>query len=85
MADLLYQRHSHKKKLRMTKDEVKDERKQAEGDAGVVPLDPRWHQPLLRFLGQGGRTDSQHRSADSPFENRIQLLGQQRLVDARDR
>lgn len=26
-----------------------------EGDAGVVPLDPRWHQPLLRFLGQGFR------------------------------
>lgn len=28
---------------------------QIEGDAGVVPLDPRWHQPLLRFLGQGFR------------------------------
>jgi hypothetical protein len=26
---------------------------QLEGDAGVVPLDPRWHQSLLRFLGQG--------------------------------
>ncbi|MGD8339654.1 MAG: HupE/UreJ family protein, partial [Gammaproteobacteria bacterium] len=26
---------------------------QIEGDAGIVPLDPRWHQPLLRFLGQG--------------------------------
>lgn len=23
------------------------------GDAGVVPLDPRWHQSLLRFLEQG--------------------------------
>jgi hypothetical protein len=28
---------------------------QIEGDAGVVPLDPRWHQPLLRFLVQGFR------------------------------
>ena len=26
---------------------------QIEGDAGLVPLDPRWHQSLLRFLGQG--------------------------------
>jgi hypothetical protein len=26
---------------------------QIEGDAGVVPLDPRWHQSLLRFLRQG--------------------------------
>jgi hydrogenase/urease accessory protein HupE len=26
---------------------------QLEGDAGVVPLDPRWHQSLLRFLVQG--------------------------------
>ena len=26
---------------------------QIEGDAGVVPLDPRWHQSLLRFLAQG--------------------------------
>jgi hypothetical protein len=26
---------------------------QIEGDAGVVPLDPRWHQSLGRFLGLG--------------------------------
>jgi hypothetical protein len=26
---------------------------QIEGGAGVVPLDPRWHQSLLRFLVQG--------------------------------
>lgn len=26
---------------------------QLQGDAGVVPLDPRWHQSLLRFLVQG--------------------------------
>ena len=26
---------------------------QLEGDAGVVPLDPRWHQSMLRFLAQG--------------------------------
>ena len=26
---------------------------QIEGDAGLVPLDPRWHQSLLRFLVQG--------------------------------
>ena len=26
---------------------------QIEGDAGIVPLDPRWHQSLLRFLVQG--------------------------------
>jgi hypothetical protein len=26
---------------------------QIEGDAGIVPLDPRWHQALLRFLAQG--------------------------------
>jgi hypothetical protein len=26
---------------------------QIEGDAGVVALDPRWHQSLLRFLAQG--------------------------------
>lgn len=26
---------------------------QIEGDAGVVPLDPRWHQSFVRFLGQG--------------------------------
>ena len=26
---------------------------QIEGDAGVVPLDPRWHQSLFRFLVQG--------------------------------
>ncbi len=26
---------------------------QIEGDAGVVALDPRWHQSLLRFLTQG--------------------------------
>ena len=26
---------------------------QIEGDAGVVPLDPRWHQSMLRFLVQG--------------------------------
>lgn len=26
---------------------------QLEGDAGVVPLDPRWHQSMLRFLVQG--------------------------------
>jgi hypothetical protein len=28
---------------------------QLEGDAGSVPLDPRWHQSLLRFLEQGFR------------------------------
>jgi hypothetical protein len=28
---------------------------QLEGDAGVVPLDPRWHQSLRRFLEQGFR------------------------------
>jgi len=26
---------------------------QIEGDAGLVPLDPRWHQSLARFLAQG--------------------------------
>jgi hypothetical protein len=26
---------------------------QLEGDAGVVALDPRWHQSMLRFLAQG--------------------------------
>ena len=26
---------------------------QIEGDAGVVALDPRWHQSMLRFLAQG--------------------------------
>ena len=26
---------------------------QLEGDAGVVPLDPRWHHSMLRFLVQG--------------------------------
>ena len=26
---------------------------QIEGEAGIVPLDPRWHQALLRFLVQG--------------------------------
>jgi hypothetical protein len=26
---------------------------QIEGDTGVVPLDPRWHQSVLRFLVQG--------------------------------
>ena len=32
IADLIFQRHRHKKQLRMTKQEVKEEHKQAEGD-----------------------------------------------------
>ncbi len=35
VADLVYQRKSHKKKLMMTKHEVKDEKKQADGDPRV--------------------------------------------------
>lgn len=34
-ADYAYQKYEHEKKLKMTKDEVKDERKQAEGDPKV--------------------------------------------------
>jgi flagellar biosynthetic protein FlhB len=34
-ADLLYQRYSYKKKLRMTKQEVKEEHKDSEGDPAV--------------------------------------------------
>ncbi len=35
VADLIYQRKKHKKKLMMTKHEVKDEKKQAEGDPKI--------------------------------------------------
>ena len=35
VADLVYQRHEHYKKMRMTKQEVKDEYKQTEGDPHV--------------------------------------------------
>ena len=35
IMDLLYQRHEHHKKMRMTKQEVKDEYKQTEGDPHV--------------------------------------------------
>ncbi len=35
VADLIYQRKSHRKKLMMTKYEVKDEKKQAEGDPKI--------------------------------------------------
>lgn len=35
VIDLVYQRHTHHKKLRMTKQEVKDEYKQSEGDPHV--------------------------------------------------
>lgn len=35
VIDLVYQRHEHHKKMRMTKQEVKDEHKQAEGDPHV--------------------------------------------------
>ena len=35
VADLLYQRHEHNKKMRMTKQELKDEYRQSEGDPQV--------------------------------------------------
>lgn len=35
VADLVYQRHKHNEKLKMTKQEVKDEHKQSEGDPQV--------------------------------------------------
>ena len=35
IADLVYQQHTYKEKLKMTKQEVKDERKQSEGDPQV--------------------------------------------------
>ncbi len=35
IGDLVYQRHKHTEKLKMTKQEVKDERKQSEGDPQV--------------------------------------------------
>lgn len=35
VIDLVYQRHEHHKKMRMTKQEVKDEHKQSEGDPHV--------------------------------------------------
>ena len=35
MIDLVYQRHEHHQKMRMTKQEVKDEHKQSEGDPHV--------------------------------------------------
>ena len=43
-ADWLYQRHSFLKKMRMTKEEVKDEYKQAEGDPHV-----KAHQKQMRM------------------------------------
>lgn len=46
VLDLLYQRHKHRKELRMTKQEVKDEHKQSEGDPHHRAERQRMHREL---------------------------------------
>lgn len=46
-ADLLYQRHAHTKKLMMTKDEVKREFKEMEGDPHIKAKRKQIHQEML--------------------------------------
>jgi flagellar biosynthetic protein FlhB len=47
VADLLYQRHTHHKKLRMTKEEVKRESKESEGDPQHKAERQRLHQEIV--------------------------------------
>ncbi|PIE18817.1 MAG: EscU/YscU/HrcU family type III secretion system export apparatus switch protein [Proteobacteria bacterium] len=47
IADLLYQRHTHRKKLRMTKEEVKREAKESEGDPQHKAERQRLHQEIV--------------------------------------
>ncbi len=51
VADLLWQRHSHAKKLRMSKDEVKREHKESEGDPHVKGQRKQMHQELINDAG----------------------------------
>ena len=50
-ADFLWQRHSHKKKLMMSKDEVKREYKESEGDGQIKGKRKQLHQQLLNDPG----------------------------------
>lgn len=47
VADLLYQRYAHRKKLKMTKDEVKREYKEMEGDPHIKSKRKQIHQEML--------------------------------------
>jgi type III secretion protein U len=51
LADFLWQRHSYRKGLMMSKDEVKQEYKEAEGDAHVKGARKHFHQELLMSGG----------------------------------
>ena len=51
LADLLWQRHRHAKKLRMSKDEVKREYKQSEGDPQLKGKRRQLHQQLINDPG----------------------------------
>lgn len=48
IVDYMYQRFSHKKKLRMTKHEIKEEHKQMEGDPQVKAQRKAQHQAQMR-------------------------------------
>ena len=51
IADLVWQRHSHTKKLMMSKQDVKEEYKQSEGDPHVRAARKRMHQELAQGAG----------------------------------
>ncbi|MBM7708070.1 flagellar biosynthesis protein FlhB [Enterococcus lemanii] len=48
IVDYMYQRFSHRKKLRMTKQEIKEEHKQMEGDPQVKSQRKARHQQMMR-------------------------------------
>lgn len=48
LGDYMYQRYSHRKKLRMTKHEIKEEHKQMEGDPQVKAQRKAQHQANMR-------------------------------------
>lgn len=50
-GDFLWQRHQFAKKMRMSKQEVKDEYKESEGDPFVKAQRKRMHQALIREAG----------------------------------
>jgi len=47
LIDFLYQKHDHKKKLRMSKDDVKREYKDSEGDPEILGQRKQFHRELL--------------------------------------
>jgi flagellar biosynthetic protein FlhB len=51
IVDLLWQRHTHTRDLKMSKQEVKEEHKQSEGDPQVKSKRRQMHRDLLRGAG----------------------------------